>query len=139
MPTKTPVKIAGYSHVAIGVDDLEAARGFYCGLLGFEELARPDLGIPGMWLGVGDLQLHFVESSERSAPGPGFPHFALYVPTEQFKPTIDALRAAGANLLGEPASRDDFGTEVWQAFVMDPAGNAVEITDVGPGRGLPST
>ena len=42
---------------------------------------------------------------ERPVPGPGFPHFALYVPTEQFKPTIDALRAAGANLLGEPSSR----------------------------------
>ena len=83
------------------VDDLEAARGFHRGLLGFEELARPDLGIPGMWLGVGDLQLHFIEIAERPTPGPGFPHFALDVPTDQFKPTIDVLempaRTSSAN------------------------------------------
>ncbi|MDQ1429510.1 MAG: hypothetical protein QOF40_112, partial [Actinomycetota bacterium] len=36
MPTKAPaVTIAGYSHVAVMVDDLDAAITFYCDTLGF--------------------------------------------------------------------------------------------------------
>ena len=126
------ITVAGYSHVAIAVDDLEAARAFYCGIFGFKELPRPDFGIPGMWLGVGELQLHFVETDELPTPGKGFPHFALHVPTEAFSTTIEALRAAGVPLLGEPSSRVDFGRTVQAAFVRDPAGNAIELTDVGP-------
>ncbi|HUI02662.1 MAG TPA: VOC family protein, partial [Acidimicrobiales bacterium] len=65
--------VAGYSHVAIAVDDLESARTFYCGVFGFEEVRRPDFGFPGMWLAVGSLQLHFVETDELPTPGKGFP------------------------------------------------------------------
>ena len=126
------ITVAGYSHVAIAVDDLEAARAFYCGIFGFAELPRPEFGFPGMWLGVGDLQLHFVETDVLPTPGKGFPHFALYVPTDQFQSTVDALRAAGVPLLGEPSSRVDFGRTVLAAFVRDPAGNVIELTDVGP-------
>ena len=57
---------------------------------------RPDLGIPGMWLRVGALQLHFVETDEMPTLGKGFPHYALHVPTDRFDETIEALRAAGA-------------------------------------------
>jgi glyoxylase I family protein len=131
MATAT-ITVAGYSHVAIAVDDLEAARAFYCGIFGFTELPRPDFGFPGMWLGVGDLQLHFVETDELPNPGKGFPHYALYVPTEAFDSTIDALRAAGVGFLGEPSSRVDFGNTVVAAFVKDPAGNVIELTNIGP-------
>jgi catechol 2,3-dioxygenase-like lactoylglutathione lyase family enzyme len=68
-----PIAVTGFSHVAISVTDLAAARAFYCGILGFEELPRPDFGFPGMWLGVGELQLHFVETEEMPTPGKGFP------------------------------------------------------------------
>ena len=37
-------------HLAIAVDDLDAAREFYTKAFGFEELRRPDFGFPGMWL-----------------------------------------------------------------------------------------
>ena len=97
MATTTGVRIAGYSHVAIAVTDLAAARGFYCDLLGFEEIPRPDFGFPGMWLRVGDLQLHFLETDTMPVPGPGFPHFALHVPTEDYASTMDALRDTRAS------------------------------------------
>ncbi len=128
-----PITVTGFSHVAISVTDLDAARDFYCGILGFEELPRPDLGIPGMWLRVGDLQLHFVETDEMPTLGKGFPHYALHVPTDRFDETMEALRAAGAPFLGEPSTRVDFGTTVLAAFVNDPAGNFIELTNVGPG------
>jgi len=130
--TPGSITVTGFSHVAIAVTDLGAARDFYCGVLGFEELPRPDLGIPGMWLRVGDLQLHFVETDEMPTPGRGFPHYALHVPTDRFEETVEALRAAGAPFLGEPSTRVDFGTTVLAAFVNDPAGNFIELTNVGP-------
>jgi glyoxylase I family protein len=128
----SPIAVTGFSHVAISVTDLSAARAFYCGILGFEELPRPDLGVPGMWLGVGDLQLHFIETDEMPIPGKGFPHYALHVPTDRFDTTIEALRAAGVSFLGQPSSRVDFGKTVLAAFVNDPAGNFIELTNVGP-------
>jgi catechol 2,3-dioxygenase-like lactoylglutathione lyase family enzyme len=126
------VAVTGFSHIAISVTDLDAARAFYCGVLGFEELPRPDLGIPGMWLRVGNLQLHFAETDEMPTPGRGFPHYALYVPTTEFDSTMEALRDAGVRFLGKPSSRVDFGTTVLAAFVTDPAGNVIELTNVGP-------
>ena len=50
--------IAGYSHVNILVDDLQAAHDFYIGTLGFSVLPRPDFG------GFGDPKC-FVFSLER--------------------------------------------------------------------------
>jgi catechol 2,3-dioxygenase-like lactoylglutathione lyase family enzyme len=131
--TTTSIHVKGYSHVAVAVTDLPAARDFYCGIFGFEEIRRPDFGFPGMWLRVGDLQLHFVETDDMGTPGKGFPHFAVYVPTEGFHDTMDALHGAGVKFMGEPTSRVDFGTTVWAAFVTDPAGNVIELTNVGPG------
>lgn len=131
MPTPT-ASIAGYSHVAVSVTDVEEASRFYCDVLGFEELPRPDFGFPGAWLRVGSLQLHLGQV-DAMKPGAGFPHFALHVPTEEFQATVDGLRAAGVTFLGEPSSRVDFGTTtVWAAFITDPAGNVIELTDVGP-------
>jgi catechol 2,3-dioxygenase-like lactoylglutathione lyase family enzyme len=124
--------VSGYSHVAISVTDLDEARDFYCDLLGFEVLPRPDFGFPGLWLRVGTLQLHLGVVDEAPSTGPGFPHFALYVPADEFDATIESMRAAGVKMLGEPSSRVDFGTPVRAAFITDPSGNAIELTDVGP-------
>ena len=124
--------VSGYSHVAISVTDLDEARNFYCDVLGFEVLPRPDFGFPGLWLRVGTLQLHLGVVDEAPSAGTGFPHFALYVPADEFDATIESVRAAGVKMLGEPSSRVDFGTTVRAAFITDPSGNAIELTDVGP-------
>lgn len=124
--------IAGYAHVAIVVDDLDAARGFWIDILGLDELPRPDLGVPGMWLRVGDLQLHFIENATMPVPGPGFPHLALSVPVAEWDATIASLRDAGVPFVAGPSERLDFGVRVRAAFVSDPAGNVVELTDVRP-------
>lgn len=124
--------VSGYSHVAISVTDLDEARDFYCDVLGFEVLPRPDFGFPGLWLRVGTLQLHLGVVDEAPSAGPGFPHFALHVPTDEFDATIESMRAAGVKMLGEPSARVDFGTPVRAAFITDPSGNAIELTDVGP-------
>ena len=124
--------VAGFSHVAIVSTDLAADREFYINTLGFSELDRPDFGVPGMWLRIGDLQLHFIENETMPVPGPGFPHFALHVARDDWETVINHLRSRDVQFLSEPSKRSDFGVPVHAAFVYDPSGNVVELTDVGP-------
>jgi catechol 2,3-dioxygenase-like lactoylglutathione lyase family enzyme len=124
--------VSGYSHIAIVCTDLAEARSFYIDLLGLTELPRPDLGVPGLWLRVGALQLHFIENETMPVPGPGFPHFALHVANEDWDEVIEYLMSAGVVFLSGPTLRSDFDVPVRAAFVLDPSGNVVELTDVGP-------
>lgn len=123
---------SGFSHVAIVCTDLEASRKFYVERLGFTELPRPDLGIPGMWLRIGDLQLHFIENEIMPVAGPGFPHFALHVESDDWDGAMSELANANVQFLSAPSERSDFGIRVRAAFILDPSGNVVELTDVGP-------
>jgi catechol 2,3-dioxygenase-like lactoylglutathione lyase family enzyme len=54
--------IVGIDHVQITVppDGVEAARAFYCGLLGLPEVAKPDSLCErgGFWLWAGDQAVH---------------------------------------------------------------------------------
>jgi catechol 2,3-dioxygenase-like lactoylglutathione lyase family enzyme len=124
--------VAGISHVGISVSDLVEARRFYVDVMGLTELPRPDFGVPGAWFRVGDLQLHVLEVPEVAPVGPGLPHLALHVATDDLPSTVDALVAGGAGLLSPPRTRDDFGVTITAAFVTDPDGNVIELTDVGP-------
>jgi len=45
-------------HVAVIVTDLDRSAAFYQHLFGLAPIARPPFTIPGLWLGVGELQLH---------------------------------------------------------------------------------
>lgn len=47
------------NHYFVRVRDLERSRSFYCEVLGFSLMPRPDLPFPGYWLGVnGKVQVH---------------------------------------------------------------------------------
>ena len=39
-------------HYFVRANDLERTRRFYCDVLGFEVMPRPDFPFPGYWLGV---------------------------------------------------------------------------------------
>ena len=51
-----------FHHVQITVpeESLEEAKGFYCEVMGFQNLERPQSlhQLAGLWLAVGNLQLH---------------------------------------------------------------------------------
>jgi catechol 2,3-dioxygenase-like lactoylglutathione lyase family enzyme len=129
--TARPTTIVGYSHVAIGVSDLEEARAFYCDLLGLEVLPRPDFGVPGLWLRAGNSMLHVVAiGGSRSANTPAW-HIALQVRTESFDDVIETMRTAGVRFRAEPSVRVDYGITVRAATVIDPWDNFIEFTDLG--------
>ena len=47
------------NHYLIRANDLERSKRFYCEVLGFEVMPRPDFPFPGYWLGVnGKIQVH---------------------------------------------------------------------------------
>jgi extradiol dioxygenase family protein len=134
MATRAPaVTVAGYSHVAIMVDDLDAAMAFYCDTLGFSVLPRPDFGpgTEGAWLQLGTAQVHLGVVEEMGARV-GFPHLAFHIPASAWDETISELEARGVAFLMAPGARQDFGVTVRAAFIQDPAGNAIELTDVDP-------
>jgi glyoxylase I family protein len=109
-------------HTSVRIRNLEHSRRFYEGILGLAPVPRPDLGIPGMWYGLGDSQLHLIQGEGMSGKiDPTNPHFAIAV--EDLDAMRRQLKAAGIEML-------DLGSE--QLWVLDPDGNTVELR-------LPST
>jgi catechol 2,3-dioxygenase-like lactoylglutathione lyase family enzyme len=127
-------------HAALMVSDPEAARAFYVEVLGLEEVPRPPtFTFPGLWLKIGDHQLHLVGEAEPGrtrATHPGYApnelatgyasHFALEV--DELESFVEQVRARGGAIVGGPRPRGD---GVLQAYVADPDGNVIELMQTG--------
>lgn len=108
----------GVHHVSVNVDDVEANRAFYVDILGFEQIARPDLQVGGAWLQMGPQELHLVELPLVEGFGP---HFAI--PVDDLHEARDVLIERGVEV-SEPRTIEGV---CLQAFFRDPAGNQIEI------------
>jgi catechol 2,3-dioxygenase-like lactoylglutathione lyase family enzyme len=98
----------------------DAARGFYAGLLGLEEVAKPAelAGRGGSWFELGSLRLHLgVEADFRPARKA---HPALRV--EGFAELVSQLRKAGCAV----SDQDRFEGSA-RVYVEDPFGNRIEL------------
>jgi catechol 2,3-dioxygenase-like lactoylglutathione lyase family enzyme len=106
-------------HVAFTVDDLEEARRFYGGILGLEELPRPEFNVPGIWFGVASQAIHIAEVADHESSRRN--HFALEV--TDLDAVGAALTAAGVTVRHAPET-PGAGR---QATIRDPAGNIIEL------------
>lgn len=124
------------NHYFVRANDLERTKQFYCDVLGFEEMPRPDFPFPGYWLGVnGKIQVHmgphgianqdlyYLGTSGRSATDNSgvVDHIAfLAEDPEQFARRFEALGLA---------SRKRYFPEfrLFQMFVKDPDGLTIEL------------
>ena len=52
--------IQSLHHLSFRVPDVDAAKAFYCDLLGFAEIERPNLGLPGAWLRGHGVEVHLL-------------------------------------------------------------------------------
>jgi catechol 2,3-dioxygenase-like lactoylglutathione lyase family enzyme len=97
---------------------------FYTEVLGFTRIPRPDNGLDGVWLAIGDGgQLHL---SEREGTNDPKTHFAVTVGD------LDAVRVRLAQVGAEYVpSEDVFGTG-GRGFTRDPAGNRIELIAGSP-------
>ena len=123
-------------HGALLVTDEQRARGFYVDTLGLTEVPRPpNFDFPGLWVAIGDQQLHIIgeaEAGRTRAVHTGWrpdevargyaTHLALEV--DDFDGYLAGLRDRGVAIAGGPRDRGD---GVKQAYVTDPDGHVIEI------------
>jgi glyoxylase I family protein len=123
-------------HGALLVADEQRSREFYVDALGLTEVPRPaNFDFPGLWVAVGDQQLHIIgeaEAGRASELHPGYrpdeiargygTHLALEV--ADFGAYLARLRDRGIEIGGGPRDRGD---GVQQAYVTDPDGHVIEI------------
>lgn len=116
------MKPLGVHHVALNASDVDKSVAFYTGLLGGTlRDDRPDFGFPGAWMNLGTQQVHLIEAPVPANLGQ---HFAIHV--DDLDAVVDELRSKGLDVT-DPA---DVGPDR-QAFLDDPAGNVVELHQVG--------
>lgn len=116
------MKVTAVHHVSINVDDVPAAVRFYTEVLGLTRRDdRPDFGFDGAWLDIGDQQVHLIEAAPPENVGQ---HFAVLV--DDLDAAVAEVRAHGIRV-SDPSP---VGTGR-QAFLLDPAGNAIELHEQG--------
>jgi extradiol dioxygenase family protein len=134
-----PTALAPF-HLAILVDDIEAARKFYGTVLGFTQ-GRSDTKWIDWNFGGHQVVTHQVGASPSETPrnaiaGTNFvdghqvpvPHFGLVLSVEEFQELAARLTAANTEFVIEPYVRfQGEPGEQWTMFFLDPAGNALEF------------
>lgn len=120
-------------HLAIHVDDLEAARGFYGGVLGCAEGRSAPTWVDFDFFGH-QLSLHLGGPFANAATGRvgekmvPMPHFGLVLHLPEWQQLAGRLRAAGVDFVLEPQVRfEGEPGEQWTMFFRDPAGNPIEV------------
>jgi len=127
-----PFRIAGLDHLNLLVDDMDAALGFYQGVLGCALAARHEQwAMAELQAGASGIALVDVSRPEGRWARPEWPggrnldHFCLAIDAEEA-----ALRAHLAGHGVEIVEEDRHATadgERLSLYVRDPAGNTVEL------------
>jgi catechol 2,3-dioxygenase-like lactoylglutathione lyase family enzyme len=111
-------------NLSVPVGRSQPIAAFYCDVLGFRPIARPENERQGAWLEMDDgTQLHLSERA--GAPHPD-QHFALMV--DDLSAVRVRLGEAGAGF--QPA--DDVFNTGGRGFTYDPAGNRIELIAKAP-------
>jgi extradiol dioxygenase family protein len=127
-------------HIAFPVNDLDAARSFYGGILRCEEGRSSD-----EWIDFNLYGHQIVAHLKGGSGGAGvqhhnpvdghavpIPHFGVVLTMDEWERLADRLREAGTQFIIEPYVR--FKGEVGEQatmFFLDPAGNALEFKAFG--------
>ena len=124
--------VRSFDHVTIICADLEATRWFYVKMLGMTEVSRPDFKFPGLWLQIGNVQIHATqESPEAGKAGWGDQggslvsrghHIAFSV--DDVSEALKVLQIHGVRIASPLQQRPD---GYRQAYLYDPDGHIVEI------------
>ncbi len=124
--------VTDLNHYFVRANDLEKTKAFYCDVLGFEVMPRPDFPFPGYWLGAnGKIQVHigphgipnaelyYIGTSAKSATdNTGVVDHIAFLATEPEGPPSDAVvgdlyRVCDALFL--PSRDEGFGLPVLEA------------------------
>lgn len=120
-------RITGLHHVSLLVTDLQRAGDFYINLLGLKkDNERPDMEFTGMWLKIGDQQIHLL-ALDCVATGTGAEH-----------PGRDAHLAVAVHDISkikEILDREEIPFNMSKSgrmalFCRDPDGNGIEFVEI---------
>ncbi len=128
------------NHYFVRSKDLERSRAFYCDVLGFRVMPRPNFPFPGYWLGVnGKVQVHmgqdgtakenayYFGTSARSArDNSGVVDHIAFQGTEP-ETFARRLRESGLNFRARYLRE----IQLLQIFVADPDGLTIELNFPG--------
>lgn len=120
-----PPAVTGISELVLEVSDLEAARGFYRDLLGFEETLYGEGREGRYWYLIGSsarLGLWTPQVGLAGGRGGAHVHFAFHLLPAELDPLLERLRASGLAIEGPVALGADRAI-----YVTDPDGNVVEF------------
>ncbi|MHB8527891.1 MAG: VOC family protein [Caulobacteraceae bacterium] len=114
--------ITALHHLSFRVPDLGEAMRFYCDILGFSPIERPDIGVPGAWLAGYGLEVHLL------APPGAEPAGGALNPTRNhvaFKVSdLPVVRARLGEAHLDILEGDRVGHQLW---VLDPGRNVIEF------------
>jgi extradiol dioxygenase family protein len=120
-------------HLAIPVDDLDAARHFYGTILNLPQGRSADSWIDWNLQGH-QLVTHLAPGGSAGVRNPvdghdvPVPHFGLLLSVAEFHRLAERLRANHSEFVIEPYLRfEGQAGEQWTMFLRDPAGNALEF------------
>lgn len=124
------VKVKHIHHMNLIIDNVDKAKDFYVRVLGLQEIKRPNIGSPGVWLGCQSNELHL---SAREGFEGGRTGMSLVGPERgregrhvafTLDGDLDGI-AAALDAEGIPYHRGSLGLP--QIFCEDPAGNFLEL------------
>lgn len=112
-------------HVSFAVRDLAASRAFYEGILGLRTIARPDLGLSGVWYAAGQSEIHLIQTPPGAPVGatperltPLASHCAFAI--DDYDAALAALKQRGLQVL-------ETKSEIGQLWIQDPDGHVIEL------------
>ena len=113
-------------HAALLISDPDASRAFYCGVLGWAELPKPEAlrARGGLWLQAGESQVHLgVEADFRPALK-AHPAFVV----DDLDALAERLRVVGAGV-----TFDDTIPGLRRFYTADAVGNRLEFLETQTG------
>ena len=122
------------------VADVEKSKNFYCNVLGFQPIPRPEFDVDGAWLWGHGLNFHIVKTSNPEARQALRARRIKYF--HQNLPSVDHIAFISKNcdlvksfLEEENVYFREFNYEksgIKQLFFFDPDGNAIEVSNCAP-------
>ena len=132
-------------HLAYHVDDLEAARAFYGGLMGCDEGRNTDTWVDFDFFGH-QISLHLGTPFATANTGKvgeqmvSMPHLGVILPLEDWQALADRLTEAGIDFVIPPSHRfAGQPGEQWTMFFRDPSGNPIEVKGFADMAGVYAT
>jgi catechol 2,3-dioxygenase-like lactoylglutathione lyase family enzyme len=121
-----PLPIRALHHIARVTRVPEASRAFYCDVLGFRELPRPDFDFRGAWLYNYGVQIHIIENPELASPSP---HPEIDTRANHVAFAVDDMRPVKQSLEEHGiVYRENINAGgIHQIFFQDPDGHHIEI------------